>query len=455
MKKIISIILAVMFLFSAMAITTSAGSGYTIVSPYKDVIWNGNGKWNAYKGNLHTHSTVSDAEMNFNEMIIEHYNRGYDFLAMTDHGVTGKKWTEEPTHIPLYLYQFFIGKKPVPLTSEEYEAITSGTYKVNGEPRGYGMTCVTNGNELNALTLTKCHVNGMFLPDNAGNNYLGFENDHEGAVKLTENAGGLSFINHPGDWLHSNRDISAVSDRKNVKYFSDIILKYNSCLGMEVFNERNTVTPYDRILWDNVLTECLPYGKNVIGFSNNDAHFQSHLDSSFSVFMMESNTVENIKKTMQSGAFFCVTRILRNNDKIGPKNGFDVRDSDITYPQFTELTVDGHKVTVKAKNFRTLQWIANGNIIASKEISQSDNETTYILDLDAVKGNEDFLYIRCELFGDGGCTLSQALTIDDGSEPMKYVPDTSMKAKLEKILYKITSLRIIVAVKLLIDEIRY
>jgi len=447
LKKILCLLLGMSLLGSAFIVPAAAAGNYRIVSPYADVIWEGDGAWKAYKGNLHTHSTVSDAEMDFNEMILEHYRQGFDFVAMTDHGVTGKAWNEEPTHLPLYLYQYILGRKTTRLTQEEYDGVTSGSYPVDGVPRGYGMTCVIGGNELNALTITKCHVNGMFLPEHWGDNYLGYENDHEGAVKLADEGGGISFINHPGDWLHSNGDIDAVSDPENVKYFSDIILKYDSCLGMEVFNERNHVTPYDRILWDNVLMTCLPYGKRVIGFSNNDAHFYSHIDSSFSVFMMPENTVEQIKNTMISGAFFCVTRELSSNNIIGPSKSFDVRYSDAPYPMFNEISVDGHTVTVRAQDCTTLQWIANGKVIAKQEIPANSGETTYVLDLDSIEGAENFMYVRCELFGDGGCTLSQALVLDNGSEPLTYTPDTSARAKVASILNRVLSLRIFVIIQ--------
>lgn len=454
MKKAISILLSALLILSVMAVPAFAAGDYVINSPYEDVIWSGDGAWGAYKGNLHTHSTVSDADWDYRDTIIEHYNQGFDFIAMTDHGVTGKAWNEEPTHLPLYLYQYIAGNKTTKLTDEEFAGITSGTYPVDGAPRGTGMVCVTGGNELNALTITKCHVNGMFLPPHAGDNYLGFENDHEGAVKLADEAGGISFINHPGDWLRSQNNIAAVSDPENVHYFSNILLKYDSCYGMEVFNENNGVTPYDRILWDNVLMECLPYGKTVIGFSNNDSHNYGHVDSSYSVFMMEENTVENIRATMENGAFFCVTRRLRDNDVIGPDYELDAKYSDIPYPMFTEISVDGHTVTVKAKNCKTIQWIANGSVIASAPAEQSENETTYVLDLDAVEGAEDFLYIRCELFGEGGITLSQALVIDNGTAPLTYEPDTSAKAMVKDLVHKILSLRIFALIDLIIFKIR-
>lgn len=454
MKKAICILLSMIFICTGLVFSSSAAADYRIVSPYADVVWDGANAWGAYKGNLHTHSTFSDAEMDLNEMILDHYNQGFDFLAMTDHGVTGTPWNEAPARLPLYWYQFLLGYKQTPLTDEEFAAVQDGSYPVEGgAARGKGMVCVTGGNELNALTITKCHVNGMFLPEHVGDNYLGYENDHEGAVRLADEAGGVSFINHPGDWLHSNGDISRVSDPANVHYYSEILLKYDSCLGMEVFNERNHTTPYDRILWDNVLMECLPYGKTVIGYSNNDAHFHSHVDSSYSVFMMPENTVENIKETMHSGAFFCVTRELRNNDLIGPAKEFDVRYNDAPIPAFHELTVDGHKVTVRANNCTELQWIANGKVIAHQTMEQSETETTYVLDLDTIDGAEKFLYIRCELFGEGGATISQALRIDNGTQPKTYTPDTSKEAKRAAVWHKITSLRLFVLFRLIVDEL--
>lgn len=454
MKKTLSLLLCAVLLCAAVPFPAFAAGDYRIVSPYADVVWEGDNAWGAYKGNLHTHSTVSDAEMDYRDMIMEHYRQGFDFLAMTDHGVTGTAWNEEPTHLPLYLYQYIAGRKTTRLSQEEFEGVTTGTYPVDGQPRGSKMTCVTGGNELNALTITKCHVNGMFLPPHVGDNYLGYENDHEGAVRLADEAGGISFINHPGDWLHSNRDVAIVSDPENVQYFADILLKYDSCFGMEVFNERNHVTPYDRILWDNVLMACLPYGKRVIGFSNNDAHYYSQIDSSFSVFMMPENTVEQIKNTMQSGAFFCVTRELGGNNLIGPAEGFDVRYSEAAYPMFKELSVDGHRVTVRATDCTSLQWIANGKVIAKQTAAQG-GETTYVLDLDQIEGAADFLYIRCELFGEGGCALSQALTIETGAFSETFTEDTSVRARVAHFIRRFLSLRIFALLEWLKDEITH
>ena len=427
--KIMSVLLCFALLLQAAALGTTAfaaeNDSYTIVSPYKDVVWSGENAWGAYRGNLHSHTTYSDGNIDLDTMVKKYYELGYDFLANADHGVTGVEWNKEPSRQVLYSYQTLLGYKVAHMSDEDYAAVTNGTYN----NRGRKMVCVTGGNELNNLSLSKNHVNGFFLPSDVGNGFGGIENEagYEKAIKFVQDNGGLSHINHPGDWIESNANPEAVNDQYNIKMFGDLILKYDSCLGTEVLNEKNGTTGYDRVLWDNLLMYCLPYGKTVLGFSNTDAHNLENVDSSFSVFMMEENTVDNIKATMQNGAFFAVTRILRGNDfEIGPKEGFDVRNTDFAYPMFTELSVDGHKITVTATDAEEIQFIANGEVI-SKQAIGSD---AVVLDLDQIVGAADFEYVRVELKGQGGMCLSQALVIDDGSEPLKFEENATFAQKL-------------------------
>ncbi|MBQ8768009.1 MAG: hypothetical protein IJZ16_14540 [Clostridia bacterium] len=447
MKKIISIILCLTLLAApclsivACAEETAAPSGdYTIVSPYSEVIWEGDDAWGAYKGSLHSHTTYSDASVDLATMVKEYYNQDYDFLANSDHGVTGVEWNRAPKKVLLYSYQKLLGYETAHLTDEEYEGITTGTYPLyDGTVRGSHMTCVVGANELNNMTLTKSHVNAFFIPEDVGNGYGGWENGYEDAVKFTQKHGGLSIINHPGDWLESRDNISTVSKEKNIQYFGNILLKYDSCLGIEVFNETNSVTPFDRILWDNLLMYTLPYGKNVIGFSNTDAHTIENIDSSFNIYMMEENNVENIKETMQTGTSFMVTRNLPiGNDIIGPAEGFDVRNSGIPYPVFTKVAVNGHKITVKAENAQTVQFIANGEVIYKGEIGSGD----VTLDLDTIEGAENFQYVRAEVFGEGGMCLTQALVIDDGGEAQEYEQAKGILPFIKKVIFTLKSSRL-------------
>ena len=416
-RKTISILLCAMLFvqMACMNFGSAAESDYTIVNPYKDVIWSGENAWGAYKGSLHTHSTYSDASEPLSVMVKGAYDQGYDFVAFADHGVTGVEWDESPFFHPLYLYQPLLGYKYEHLTTEEYEAIKNGTYK----DRGYGMTPVLGANEFNNLSLTKNHVNGHFLEADEGNAFPGAENEqgYDQALAYIDEHDGLSYINHPGDWLDSNSNPEIVNDKEKVEFFGNLILKYDSCLGIEVFNENNGTTGYDRVLWDNLLMYTLPYGKKVIGFSNTDAHDVYNLDTSFSVFMMKENTEKNIELTMQSGAFFGITRDLRaNNFEIGPSKAIDAVGTDLAYPMFTDISVDGHSITVTATDSTTLQWIANGEVKYTADVTSGQPVT---INLDEIDGVEDFLYVRAELIGEGGMCVSQAFVIDDGTEPLE------------------------------------
>ena len=423
-KKALGIILAVVMIMQLGAIGFAAdgNADYTIVSPYEKVIWEGDGAWGAYKGTLHTHTTYSDGNDTLPVMIKEYYNQDYDFVANADHGITGVEWDKTPDLQPLYLYQPIIDNPYAHLTTEEFRAITGGTYPLyDGTVRNKPMVCVTGANEFNNLSLTKNHVNGYFLPTDVGNGFPGAENElgYEQAIAFIDEHGGLSHINHPGDWLASNSNPDIVNDEYSVKFFGDLILKYDSCLGTEVFNERNGTTGYDRNLWDNLLLHCLPYGKNVIGFSNTDAHYTDDIDTSFMVFMMPVNNVYNIRQTMQSGSLFMITRKIRPNDILGPTEELDVRNQGLPYPMFTSLTVDGHTVNVSAVDCDTIKWVADGKVIAEESIAGG----TASLNLDTIEGAENFTYVRAELVGEGGLCLSQALVIDDGSEPETFVAE--------------------------------
>lgn len=439
--KLLSIILSLLMLTQLGLTAFASENDYTIVSPYDDVVWEGDNAWGAYKGTLHTHTTYSDAELSLSEMIKGYYNEDYDFVANSDHGVTGVEWNKEPARPLLYMYQYLIGCEVAHLTDEEYEAITNGTYKLeDGTVRNKPMICVTGANEFGYITLTKSHTNGYFLDPDVGNEWDGGENSYEESIAFIHENGGLSHINHPGDWLQSNQNPDIVNDPETVKYFGDLLLKYDSCLGTEVFNERNGTTGYDRVLWDNLLMYTLPYGKTVIGFSNNDAHHTGTVDTSFSIFMMDENNMEAVKETMQSGAFFMVTRMLRKNvvNEIGPEEEFDASNTELAYPMFNKLTVDGHKITVSVKDATQVQFIADGKVISKSAVDA--NGATVTLDLDTIEGAEDFLYVRVEALGEGGMTLSQALVIDDGSEKPDYEEVTRDCAGFFEYIYRSSKL---------------
>lgn len=440
LKKIIAVITAVVVSavpLASFAAAADIGNEYVIKSTYENVDW---GEWKAYKGSLHTHSSVSDGSESFRNMIYAAYEQNYDILAFSEHGITGRAWDKDPFIRPLYLYQIAAGYDRKPLSTDEFNAIQSGAAAdpKTGAARGKGMLCVTGANELNGVTISKSHVNGYFLPENVANMEWGYENGYDYALSLVEKNGGISHINHPSDWLGTGNDESVVSDPKTVNFFADFLLRYKSCLGIEAVNGFTSLTKYDRILWDNLLMSCLPYGKTVYGFAGSDAHNIGRLNSCFMYFMMNELSTEALRTAMENGAFFGATHTVIANSVIGP-------ESDVYAPEGVDqplavvnsLKVDGHKITADVGNTSYINWIANGKVIAKTQIN---GDGTAVLDLDEFD-TSDMLYVRAEIYNENGMVFSQPMTLDRGTAPLEY---KNSKTAAEKIVFALQSTRIYV-----------
>lgn len=448
--KMASLILSVCMIFSCAAVAGAASSvSYKITNPYEEVNSLIANPENHYKTNLHTHSTASDADVDFDDMIKAYYENGFDILAMADHGIIGKPWNEQPTRLPLYTYQYLLGNTVTKLTDEEYSAITGGTYAFSpdsGRTAGRGMQCLPGAIELNMLTMTKSHVNGYFTT--AGENDIGFENGFEYAVKLTDKVGGISVINHPGDWLGSSGDASIARDPENVRLFADIMRKYDSCVGMEIFNRIDSVDRNDRILWDEVIRAVVPEGeRNVFGFSNSDAHVLSDIDTAFMDFILPEYTLDTMRNAMENGHFFSIARIARN--ELG--NDFKARGD---YPRVTSIEVNEEldTITVKGINCNKIQWIADGDII-EETTGNSDVVTSTI----KLREHSDDIscYVRFQLLGEGGICCSQPFICDDGNMERFIISDdrSDFEKFADKVVYFLKSLRIYVAIQEIYREI--
>lgn len=450
-KRLIAFFTAALLILTSFSVVGFAkaeeSDGFTLSSPYENVDWT---SWNAYKGNLHTHSSISDGSETFRNMIYGAYSQDYDLLAFAEHGITGRSWDKTPFIRPLYLYQLAAGYDKKPISTEELSAIQNGTAidPETGKARGKGMLCVPGANELNGVTITKCHVNGYFLPENVGNMDWGFENGFDYALSLVEKNGGISHINHPGDWLGTKSNPSAVSDPENVALFADYILRYKSCLGVEAVNGFTSLTRYDRIFWDNLLMYCLPYGKNVYGFAGADAHETGRLNSCFMYFMMEDLSLESLRKCMENGEFFGATHTVAANDVIGP-------ETDLNAPQgvmqplarVKELSVNGHKITLKAENAKYVNWISNGKVIARADLGESE---TAVLDLEKFD-TSGMLYVRAEIYNENGMVFSQPITLEREGGVLEY---KSEKTAAQKLSFALKSTRIYVIFQKLVSLIK-
>lgn len=413
-KKIISVVLSVLMITTiAIPVFAEETVEYTITSPYETVDWD---TWGQYKTMLHTHTLYSDGEVDVKDVVEEYYAQDYDVLAITDHGVVNKGWDKKPDMLPLIGYNQYI-KRLTPLSAERYAEITSGA-----DRGGRGMLDVPLGIEMNGVVMRKNHVNGFFC--GYGQGIWGGEEDYETPVAETEKAGGISFIDHPGDFYAAHKDISRANDYNNLKLWIDIFMKYKSCVGMEVYNERDTVARYDRVIWDNILMYTVPRGRVIWGFANDDAHVVSNIGVTAEMMLMPENTVENLRTAMENGTFFACSKISRvelGDEFVGTGDFAKVTRIDV------DEANDTISVAIESTTDYTVEWVADGKVIATGD---SINLRDYSEEIGS--------YVRFQIKNEGGIVLSQPFVCDDGNMDacMIYYPEQPDEPEIVKMFKK-------------------
>lgn len=392
-KRIIATSLCILMLagcaIPAMA-TETADVDYTITNPYETVDWE---NWNQYKACLHAHTLYSDGEMSITDVVEEYYARDYDILAITDHGVVNQGWDKIPEMLPLIGYNKYI-RLLKPLDAERYQEITTGA-----DRDGRGMLDVEQGIEMNGVVMRKNHVNGFFCGYGQGD--WGVEEDYETPVAGTEAAGGISFINHPGDFIAATRDMSRVYDYANLKDWCEIFMNYKSCVGIEVHNDRDSVDRYDRIIWDNILMYTVPRGRVVWAFSNDDSHFLASIGVNAEMFLMPENTNEALRTAMENGTFFTCSTISK------VEMGDEFRGTG-DYAKVTNIVVDEAEdtitATIESNSDYTVEWVADGEVFAYGDSIDLDDYS------DVIRS-----YVRFQIKNEGGIVLSQPFVTDSGN----------------------------------------
>ena len=352
---------------------------FTIDSPYANVNWKTYGQ---YKADFHAHSNESDGSPQPADTIEEHYKKGYDILALTDHNVTNTTWNrkDDPT-----------GNGRTYLTDERLEEITNGVGR-----EGRGMVAIMNSDEQSVSD----HLNTFFAPFN---NEAGAT--LESNIAKTQELGGICHINHPGRYYGGSNTSGtngedAANNPANIKKYVDLFMKYQACVGMEIINKLDGDSYSDRILWDNILMETMPQGRFVWGFSNDDTHSNSATGHSYNMMLLPSNTPTNVRAAMESGAFYA-------SAKVAKREGYTVTDietiNDYQPPVITNIEVDQDEdtITIEGDLYRTIEWIADGEVIA----------TGNTIDLNDYEGKVHS-YIRAQLKGDEGISFTQPFGID-------------------------------------------
>ncbi len=489
--KVMSCLLAMILLLSTFTVSFSAFAkgnniigdyDFTIVdNPYENIQWD-NSTLHAFKASTHAHTVRSDGDIELNDTIWYHYMSGYEALSLTDHGtvngydiehngtvtgVTGVNgvdcgWTLDQTRCTLYGYQSFVHGNVDEISSGDYNNIINGlqvgTY--GDRPQELvdtkrGMFNMPLGNEVNAMSSNKCHVNTYNVSFGHGANKSA--SWPESTVNDSYNAGAFSRINHVGEWTDGNGDPS-VYDESWVNDFVSIFEKYcpnrttytendskwnhtnitgqqvkRGVIGIELVNTSDNRTRNDRFyVYDASLKQLAPQGINMYGFCEDDSHEESDINKNAQYFLVNDgnawseedkefygnaypNAVTpwygytgNLIKSMTNGEFFACSVNSKNPYELG--DGFVASGAypSVNYFDFDDETDQFH---ISVNNAQKVRIVADGVILDTITLDQSDSYETAVFDLNGYE-NQINSYIRIYITGQGGITYLQPVLLN-------------------------------------------
>ncbi len=463
LKKIAAVALSLVMILSMAPCVFAATEDvdYQITNPYANVDFS---NWGQYKYDPHCHTTFSDGGNTMAEMVERHYELGFDIIAVTDHGTASYGFVEQD-HVPAM--KLFSLVKNGFVTSEGLEesgtAANGNAYKVfkeNGDEyysqtlasgtEGQKMLRVPYSNEQNPTSFNNAHVNSWFA--DYGHGVLGGTSNYISPIKNIHGLGGVSVINHPGEYTNA-RDELLTEDAYNtdkfsynykVKKFENLLTTYSSCIGIDINSKGDSRTRFDRKLWDTLLADVVPTGRNVYAIASSDAHNLDIVDSGFTVTLLPDNTSANLKNCLLNGQFFAASKYIGNYDELvqfekellalnNPENQdflsslsalidvihneiyvegdqgtkFKAREGTVV-PSVTNITVNDTEdtISIETQNALTVHWIANGEVI---HVGSS-------IDLDDYS-DKIGSYVRAEAYGEGGVIYVQPFTVEYSGAP--------------------------------------
>ncbi len=457
LKKALSLAMSAIMLssFASLAFAANADVDYEITNPYAAVDFS---TYKAYKADLHSHTTFSDGHDSLPAQVERHYELGFDIYARTDHSTVSYGYMAHD-YVPAMKVLGLIknGEVGGEVLSASGTAANGKAYKVetvNGDELysqadGHKMLSVPFGNEQNGTSFNNAHVNTWFV--DYGNGRIGGTSEYESVISAIDGLGGLSVINHPGEYTNARDEIYTADayNKDNVSYsykinkFENLLLKYKTCIGIDINSKGDSRTRFDRKLWDIMLQDIIPHGRNVFAIATSDAHNLDIVDSGYTMHYLESLTSENLKKNMENGAFFAASKYVGNFDElvtlrnelkeIGGTDALafaaqldaliaqseqEMAEGDdgqkyeapegTARPLFTNVTVNDTEDTIalEADNALVIHWIANGKVIHVGDTIDLDDYSDKI-------GS----YVRAEAYGTGGVCYSQAFVLDYEGAP--------------------------------------
>ena len=458
-KKTLSVLLSILMLFSITPMAMAADGAdvdYTLNNPYANVNFETD---DVYKAALHSHTTFSDGSNPLPDMVARHYELGFDIHAITDHSACFYGFTT-PDHTRVMKLFSLVKNGFVDSTALEKSGTTAAgnAYTVTenaagdqfyAENDGKPMLGVPYGNEQNGTSFNNAHICTWFV--DYGHGRLGGTSYYEDVIKEIDGLGGLSVINHPGEYTNA-RDEIYTEDAYNkddviynykIRKFEHLLLNYNTCIGIDINSKGDSRTRFDRKLWDIMLQDLLPMGRNVFAIATSDAHNLEIVDSGYTMHYMPELTSEALQKNMQQGGFFAASKYVGNYDELvilrdelkninteeaqalyatidaivkssaedmanGGKGGKYEAPEGAARPLFTNVVVNEEEdtITLEAENAIVIHWIADGKVIHVGNTIDLDDYSEEIRN-----------YVRAEAYGTGGVMYTQPFAVEYDGAP--------------------------------------
>jgi len=232
------------------ALTMNASDNEILDHPYGDL---SGGMW--LRGNLHTHTNLSDGCRPPQEVVTDYKERGYDFLMISDHDVFAssehlKQWdAAEMILIP--------------------------------------------GNEISA---GGCHI----LHVNAGTNVSPHTPRQVVLSDIAQDPQSFSIIAHP-NWM-SRFDYATVNQLKEWIGYAGIEI-YNGVIGS------HDGSPYATNKWDILLGQ----GYRFWGYANDDSHRAEHVALGWNQVYVRERTLSAVVHALVHGRFYASTGVEIDN----------------------------------------------------------------------------------------------------------------------------------------------
>ena len=257
-KKTLAVLLSVVMVFSFTQLTfaaegtTAKDVDYTIVNPYKNVNWS---EYGQYKTDLHCHTTFSDGGNPLPDMVERHYELGFEAMAITDHGTVNYSFLEQEYNTPMTLFSLIkngglyadvLSTSGVAKNGKNYTVTVRNGDEFYAQENDREMLRVPFSNEQNPTSFNNAHVNSFFV--DYGDGVVGGTSNYVSPIKNVHARGGLSIINHPGEYTNA-RDEVYTEDAYNrdkfiydykIQRFINLLKEYDSCLGIDINSKGDT-----------------------------------------------------------------------------------------------------------------------------------------------------------------------------------------------------------------------